>query len=81
MLGSCGPVLHFPQVLLLELFEGDEVELTFLMGKLSQTYRAEQWTLFAVRVEANNFDLLVFVLFVHAVELGLDAKFSSVLLD
>jgi hypothetical protein len=39
MLGSCGPVIHFPQIFFLQFFEGNEVILALFMCELGETYR------------------------------------------
>lgn len=68
MFGFGGPIFHFPQIFLLELFDRDQVELAFLMGKLCEAYGTQEWALLALGVETDYFYLLVFMLFIHAVE-------------
>ena len=69
MVGLGWPVLHLPKFFFLEFLDGDEIELALLMGEFSQADRAEDGGLLAVRVEADDLYLFVFVLLVHAEQL------------
>lgn len=69
MLGSGWPVIHLPQFSPLELFQRDEIVLALLMRKLCEADRAQQGTFLAGRTQADDLDLFVFMLLVHACQL------------
>ena len=66
MFGLGWPVLHLPKLFFLKFFDGDEIKLTLFMGKLSKTDRTKDRRLLTVRMKANELDLFIFVLLVHA---------------
>lgn len=74
MLRSRWPVIHLPQVLLLQLFQSDQVVLAFLMCELREAHRTKQGVFFAGGTQADDFYLLLFMLFVHAGNLGLKVE-------
>lgn len=66
MFRSGWPIIHFPEVLLLEFFYCDQVVLALFVGELSEADGAEEGTFLACGAEADYLDLLVLVLAVLA---------------
>ena len=66
VIGTGGPVVHFPELFFLELLDCDEFVFAFFVVELSEADWAQERAFGALFAETDDLDFLVFVFLVHA---------------
>jgi hypothetical protein len=74
VVGSCGPVVHFPEFFLFQLLNCDKFVFALFVIEFSQACRAKEGTLSALFTQTYDLDFLVFVLLVHACQFALEIE-------